>query len=290
MTVPKLAAQSAKRLCSLVIAASGLLILMLFPSSGSAQATWSANGTNVYYNNGNVGIGTSTPATSLEVTGPITAPSVGSSGDTFRVKGVYGGDEKGFRFIWSPSWVDITGIGGVDLLNWDTHFKIADDKQFVFGMSNDYSMEYSSTQNLWKLFVIGHNNNPDIDAIAVNSSGNVGIGTTSPQYKLAVNGTVGAKEVMVTATGWPDYVFNSHYQLRPLNEVKDYIQEHHTLPGIPSEKEVQETGVGLGEMQRKLLEKVEELTLHLIAVNDENARLKSEQSALLERVSQLESR
>jgi hypothetical protein len=290
MTVPKLTAQSAKRLLPLVIAVSGLLTLLLLPSKGSAQSTWSTNGTNVYYNSGNVGIGTSTPASNLEVAGPITTPSVGSSGTAFSVKGFSGGVEKGFAFNWAQSWVDITGIGGLDLLNWDTHFKIADDKVFVFGMDNDYAMGYSTNQNIWRLFAIGHDNNPDSEAIAVNSSGNVGIGTTSPQYKLAVNGTIGAKEVMVTTSGWPDYVFDRQYQLRPLDEVRDYIQEHHALPGIPSEKEVQESGVGIGEMQKKLLEKVEELTLHLIAVNDENARLKSEHAALLERVSRLESK
>jgi len=113
------------------------------------------------------------------------------------------------------------------------------------------------------------------------SGGNVGIGTTTPQSKLAVNGTITTKEVIVTNTGWPDYVFKPNYNLTPLNEVAAYIREHHHLPDIPSEAEVKEKGVGLGDMQAKLLAKIEELTLHLINADKQNRELQ-------ERVARLE--
>lgn len=104
-------------------------------------------------------------------------------------------------------------------------------------------------------------------------TGNVGIGTTAPQYKLSVNGTIGTKEVIVTSTGWSDYVFRPDYRLPTLTEVSAYIQEYHHLPNIPSEKEVQQKGVSLGEMQAKLLAKVEELTLHMIQADEKNKEL-----------------
>ena len=105
--------------------------------------------------------------------------------------------------------------------------------------------------------------------------GNVGIGTTAPDAKLAVNGTIHTKEVRVDLTGWSDYVFNKEYVLPTLMEVKNYIDKNHHLPDMPSEKEVLANGVNLGEMNKVLTKKVEELTLYLIAKDDQlNAQQK----------------
>jgi hypothetical protein len=81
---------------------------------------------------------------------------------------------------------------------------------------------------------------------------------------LDVNGTIRAKEVKVE-TGWADFVFHDDYHLKPLSEVNKFIKENKHLPEIPSASEVKENeGVNLGEMQTKLLQKIEELTLYLI--------------------------
>jgi hypothetical protein len=124
----------------------------------------------------------------------------------------------------------------------------------------------------------------------ITHGGNVGIGTTNPQSLLAVNGSITTKEIVLTNTGWSDYVFNPDYHLRPLNQVAAYIKEHHHLPDIPSEADVKEKGVDLGDMQAKLLAKVEELTLHMIQADERNNRSEKENRELRERIARLEAR
>ena len=96
------------------------------------------------------------------------------------------------------------------------------------------------------------------------SNGYVGVGTTNPDAKLAVNGNIHTKEVKVDLVGWPDYVFEDSYQLPTLSQVEKHIKENGHLQNIPSAKEVEKNGVKLGEMNKLLLEKIEELTLYTI--------------------------
>lgn len=79
--------------------------------------------------------------------------------------------------------------------------------------------------------------------------------------------TVHAKEVKVDLAGWPDYVFSRNYNLLTLEEVERHIIERGHLPNIPSEKDVTENGLNLGDNQKLLLEKIEELMLYSIAQN-----------------------
>ena len=95
------------------------------------------------------------------------------------------------------------------------------------------------------------------------TTGNVGIGMTSAQYKLDVAGTIRADEILVKTTG-ADFVFAEDYQLRPLSEVKAFIKENKHLPEIKSAQEMQENGVGVNELQTQLLQKIEELTLYIL--------------------------
>ncbi|KDN54716.1 hypothetical protein [Flavobacterium seoulense] len=93
---------------------------------------------------------------------------------------------------------------------------------------------------------------------------NVGIGTTNPNNKLDVNGTIHSKEVKVDMLGWSDFVFKKEYNLPTLEQVEKHIKEKGHLENIPSEEEVLKKGINLGEMNAKLLQKIEELTLYAI--------------------------
>ena len=121
-------------------------------------------------------------------------------------------------------------------------------------------------------------------------SGNLGIGIVNPINKLDVNGTIHSKEVKVDMNGWSDFVFKKEYNLPTLEEVEKHIAKKGHLENIPSEKEVSENGISLGEMNAKLLQKIEELTLYLIEMKKENESLKSNQVLLEKRIEKVEIR
>lgn len=99
-------------------------------------------------------------------------------------------------------------------------------------------------------------------------------------YDLAIDGKIVTKEVKVTLADWPDYVFESDYDLLPLIQLEETIAQQHHLPNIPSSKDVLENGIELGQMDAKLLQKIEELTLYLIEQNKEIQALKKEMAEL----------
>ncbi len=104
----------------------------------------------------------------------------------------------------------------------------------------------------------------------------------NPVRKLFVienSGLIRAREIKVDLASWPDYVFENNYELMPLKEVEKYIENNGHLPNVPSAKEVQENGLSLGEMNKILLEKIEELTLHLIELEKQ---IKTQKERLME--------
>lgn len=207
---------------------------------------------------GNVGVGTDVPEHKLDVNG----------------------DVRSKNFVLSP--------GGqlTPFLSDKFSYKEQIMGQYALGwMADSWS---SGGRTLWqsgfggiKFFTAGQ------FRMSIHASGNVGIGTEAPTHKLDVNGnvkgnnfyangTVFANEVKVETTKWSDFVFDKDYKLRSLEEVKAHIEEYKHLPDVPSEKQVLEEGINVAEMQAKLLQKIEELTLYLIQQDAKNKELEQE--------------
>lgn len=133
----------------------------------------------------------------------------------------------------------------------------------------------------WHLYNNGSNR------LTVTSTGAVGIGTESPptNYKLAVVGRIICEELEVQLyPSWPDYVFADDYELMPLEELEKSIEANSHLPGIPTAEEVKADGLAIGEMQAKLLQKVEELTLYVIDLKKDLNRVSDENELLREQM------
>ncbi len=124
--------------------------------------------------------------------------------------------------------------------------------------------------------------------ITIKNSGNIGIGTKTPDSKLTVKGKIHAEEVKIDlSVPAPDYVFKKDYDLLSIEEVQEHIKAQGHLPNIPSAKELEANGVELGVMNMKLLEKIEELTLYTInqeerieALEKQNSEIKDIQDKL----------
>ncbi len=133
---------------------------------------------------------------------------------------------------------------------------------FTGGLANDVVL--GSTQDVPLKFGV----NADIKMTLL-SSGNVGIGITNPQQKLSVGGTIEATEILVqNVTNAPDFVFEEDYDLRSLKDTEAFIKENKHLPEVPSAAEMAQDGLELKKMNLLLLQKIEELTLHVIDLNE----------------------
>jgi hypothetical protein len=186
---------------------------------------------------GNVGIGTATPTYKLHVNDDAGFSGIINNTNT-----------EGFRITNNNGY-----ISGFNAANIRTGYI-----QFVAG--SDVRMA-AENGNALKLFTAS------IERMTVLDNGNVGIGTSGPSEKLSVNGNIRSKKIIVSASPWPDYVFDSSYRLTPLYQVEKYIQQNKHLPDVPSAAEVKKDGIDLGDNQAVLLKKIEELTLYIIEQN-----------------------
>jgi hypothetical protein len=222
-----------------------------FPSSNDD----SSNGNLVFYTrntqnlverlridkDGNVGIGTGTgiPAAKLEVYNSAQAGHLVLSGND------------------NPS---------ADMSRIDLDYKIATANQTIGRISSAYLTSANGGSGALRFFT--SNNGVLAEKMRIGNTGNVSIGTkaTNPTDELlTVFGVIHAKEVQVDLTGsLADYVFHPNYKLMPLTQVEQYVKTNSHLPEIPSAAEVSKNGMSMGEMQNKLLQKVEELTLYVI--------------------------
>lgn len=116
-----------------------------------------------------------------------------------------------------------------------------------------------------------------LERMRISPEGFVGIGTKAPDQMLTVKGKIHAEEVIIDlSVPAADYVFNSDYSLMPLHKVEAFVKTNKHLPEIPSAAEVKEKGLSMGEMQNKLLQKIEELTLYVIEQQKQIEELKAQ--------------
>jgi hypothetical protein len=228
-----------------------LLCLLITPLCTFAQ--W--QGTNpVCFNTGNVGIGTSTPLAKMHVRdGQFMSSNINFDNINVKIDG------REVPFINFTRWIGSGSIQHNAFVG--QFFNNSLGNEYSFGIGTGSSASGDQTTNT--------------KALTILLNGNVGIGTTIPDSKLAVNGTIHTKEVKVDLIGWPDYVFEPTYNLKPLSEIETYIKENKHLPEIPSAKEVEKNGALLGEMNKLLLKKVEELTLYMIELKKRDELLQN---------------
>ena len=103
-------------------------------------------------------------------------------------------------------------------------------------------------------------------------SGSLAVGNG---FSCDATGNMKVKHLRVTTEDWPDYVFGDGYRLRPLVEVEAYVKQHRHLPEVPAAAEVEQEGVDQGELNRVLMQKVEELTLYIIDLQKQIEELKN---------------
>ncbi|MCE7990557.1 MAG: hypothetical protein HEP71_01200 [Roseivirga sp.] len=236
------------------IAATEYLLADGSPLLASVSSSpWAASASDISFQTGNVAIGTATAASKLHVNGDIYVPlnkSMGYSpgGDTF----TYAGDDVGhYTLGWysvpGSAEARLSGYGGIKLFT-------------------------ASTARMY-----------------ISDQGDVGIGTVTPTAKLEVDGNalfqgkIESTKVRVSTTpqgGWPDYVFEPEFKLRPLSEVEAFVKDNKHLPEVPSAKEVEANGIDLGNMDATLLKKVEELTLYMIEMDKKLKKLEEENQEL----------
>lgn len=219
--------------------------------SVGTSGLWNETNSNISFTGGNVGIGTSSPVAKLEVNGSSMKIGGSHTQTSLRIEAT---DESG-----APAkavGIELHGYEGRSKGIYITD-KNSDHKWFIgegynyqgigIGYSTSDQMEYGTNTKLF-----------------IGTSGNVGIGTMDPdEYKLAVKGKIRAEEIRVE-TGWADYVFTEDYTLPTLEEVEKHIMEKGHLINIPSASEIEANGIEIGQMNKLLLEKIEELTLYIL--------------------------
>ncbi len=252
-----------------ILCTSALVLFFMSRSVFGQQWATAPNGTDIYNtNSGNVGIGTSTPGAKLSVNANR-AVFGGTS-----ILGAYGASAYGMELqaTGTSGNVFFGLVGGISGSNGQITYLITAPQ---FGYTGISSTKLGTASYLPFTISVGGG-----ERMRILTNGNVLIAKTSQtnsNYKLDVNGVNGfvrANEVVVNTTG-ADFVFEENYPLMSLKDLEQHIKTKKHLPGIPTEKEMKENdGVSLGEMQSKLLQKIEELTLYIIELNDENHSLK----------------
>jgi hypothetical protein len=191
---------------------------------------WQGSGSHIYYSAGKVGIGTSAPTGNLHVYGAEN-PNFILQGPTTRLE------------------MGVATCNGC---------------YASFARTGDLVYRAFGGTKHGLIFYLPNDDKNGESYIKFGDDANGGWVSIFNNKTMRVDGQLFAKEIKIQTNVWSDRVFGDDYRLPSLNEVKQHIAENSHLPGIPSEAEVKENGIDLGEMQAKLLQKIEELTLYAI--------------------------
>jgi len=208
--------------------------------------------------NGNLGIGTTSPNAKLDI--------FGNAGESTNI--ILAADYPN-RYLWRLKTIDRGNAIDLDF----TVSNYADEQEQALKLSRS---------NSGRLQFQLYNN------VIVANNGNVGIGTASPTSKLTVAGNINSREVKVTVDAGADFVFENNYNLPSLDAVDKYIKENKHLPEIASADEMKKDGINLSEMNIKLLQKIEELTLYTIEQQKNTEKLTKVIEILVKRLEVVE--
>jgi hypothetical protein len=248
------------------------MLLAILCISYFTHAQWTTSGNDIYNtNSGNVGIGTSTPQSKIHLVTASLGLNAGDRVNHLTLQNLCGNANNSYvnfyayRNAAGDSWIttssriqqtiDVTPMGFVEF----------------------------NPPGLLNGLALGTNNQ---EQLYINAAGQVGIGTSNPgSFKLAVEGKIGAREVHVTSQNpWPDYVFSNQYKLKSLGTLEYYIKKNNRLPDMPSAEEIKSDGLDLGQMNTRVVEKIEELTLYIIKLNKKIEKLEKDNAYLRKQI------
>ncbi len=206
----------------------------------------------VYSGSGHIGIGTVTPAVRLDVKANTSAQAAARLQNS-----------------------SATGYSGIHYLD------NAGNIDAYFGLDNAASTTRLDSVNNTPIVILTNST----ERMRVTSTGSVGIGTSAPSSRFHVNGgdirvSGGSFIDDGTTLNVPDYVFEPDYELMPLDELRAFISREKHLPNVPSADDVKKEGLNLSQVQMRLLEKVEELTLYTLKLDEQVKALQSENARL----------
>ncbi len=242
--------------------ASGKIIFKTTNSTGGAIQRM------IIDNVGKIGIGTSTLNSQLNVVGQDIEFYSSTAENTFR----FGRNiNENFKFY-------VTDKNGYLDYNQDSD----NDGTHVFYIRNLASGTSSNNDICFQT--------SGTNQMIVKANGRIGIGTTSPDYKLDVAGTIRACEVKVDLNSGecPDYVFGDNYDLMSLESLEKYVNKNKHLPKIKPSDVMETEGLDLKDINIKLLEKMEEMSLYMIDINKRVKSLEKENKELKDKISKLE--